>query len=143
MADKKAQIMLDIILPKHISLDPKAPSDTEAAALYKLWKGSPPGTESFRVPPGMIEHMSSWKIKGLVDGMSDGVVLTDKGRKLIIEMVTNEPNAFAKEAEAPRYSVVKAKKSGPSARKMGKAASSSRAKPFNMRKFRNANNRNG
>lgn len=111
MALKKvdAQIILDIILPKEM-MDPNSPSDREAEALYTMWKSSPPGVETFSVP---MEHkglINQWKSKGLVSGFSDSLSLTDKGKSVIIEMVTSEPNAFEKSAKAPSYSQVKAKK---------------------------------
>lgn len=131
-----AQFVLDIILPKNMYTDHSAPNDAEANALYSLWKDSPPGGDNFVVPTHHRHLINAWKAKGLVQGFSDSLSLTDKGRKLIIEMVTNEPNSFAKNAKAPRYSEVRAKKAA-SKKPRTKQASNPGPKAFNMRKSRN------
>ena len=65
MSKKKrdAQVILDIILPKNISIDGKMPTDAEAGALYSMWKESPPGSSSFSVPAKYKKLVNSWKIK--------------------------------------------------------------------------------
>lgn len=102
---KEAQVILDLIMPKLV-MDHNMPTDKEASALYNLWKSSPEGTDVFSSKDK--DMVQSWKIKGLVDGMSSSLALTDKGRKLIMDMVTNEPNRFDKSAESPRYNKIKA-----------------------------------
>ena len=101
---KKAQILLDIILPNFV-LDPNMPTDDEASALYEMWKRAPQGEKSFA--HGDRSMVNAWKAKGLVDGISDCLSLTDKGRKVIRDMVTNEPNSFDKTAKMPAYSNIK------------------------------------
>ena len=129
-----AQIILDIILPKEMKMhDPNNPSDREVEALYAMWKTSPPGANVFSVP---VEHrglINQWKAKGLVSGFSDSLSLTDKGKKVIIEMVTNEPNAFEKSAKAPSYSQVKAKKD--STGKTGVKRASKEGHPYNRKRM--------
>ena len=138
MPKRKAQIMLDIILPKNIRLDSSSPSDVEASALYDMWRESPPGTNAFSVPKGMLRHINAWKTKGLVEGFSNSLALTDKGRKLINEMVTSEPNSFEKKASMPKYSTIKAHKRLINSRRL--KAASKQAKPFNLRRERDEGN---
>lgn len=124
---KTSQFILDIIMPRPKMSDPSMPSDAEAGALYSLWKSSPPGTNTFSVP---IEHrsmISAWKVKGLVDGMAEQLCLTDKGKKLIVEMVTNEPNAFSKKSASLSYNEIRSKKKQDNERRMSKKA-------FNIRR---------
>ena len=133
MALKKvdAQLILDIILPKEFNMRTNGgPNDKEANALYDLWKGSPSGCDSFEVPDNNRHYINSWKASGLVEGFSGSLNLTDKGKKLIIEMVTNQPNSFSKEAKAPKYSEVRAKKSMSNI----KRASKEESKGFNLRR---------
>ena len=143
MALKKvdAQFVLDIILPKNMYSDPNTPTDSEATALYSLWKESPPGgVDRFIVPAQHKPLINAWKAKGLVHGFSDSLELTDKGRKLIIEMVTNEPNSFEKKAQMPRYSDVRAKKEALKEARV-KKSSINGSRPFNMRKIRSDSKR--
>lgn len=139
MPKRKAQIMLDIILPKNIRMDSSSPSDVEASALYEMWKSSPPGTKEFMVPKTMVRHINAWKANGLVAGFSNSLSLTDKGKKLINEMVTSEPNSFDKRASKPKYSSVKARKRQINSRKL--KAASKQVRPFNLRRQRDEGNR--
>lgn len=135
---KKAQIMLDIILPKNIRMDRNSPTDNEAGALYSMWKSSPPNTQTFKVPDEYRRHINAWKSKGLVEGFSDSLFLTDKGKKLIIEMVTSEPNSFCKNASGPVYSQVKAQKEAIKNANKIKGASKNKRESFNLKKERDA-----
>jgi hypothetical protein len=129
---KTSQFILDIILPKTRRADPMQPTDDEAGALYSLWKNSPPGAASFSLPREQKHMLSAWKVKGLVDGMADQLRLTDRGRKLIIEMVTSEPNAFSK-GTTLSYGDIRSKKRSENERRL------MTRKAFNMKRIRHAN----
>jgi len=128
-AKKESQFILDIILPKDFRPTRNMPTDDEAKALYAMWKTSPTGTGKFSLNDADKNFLSSWKIKGLVSGIANSVELTDKGKKLIVEMVTNEPNAFSS-SMPPSYSeVTKTKCAEKSGKSMSKEA-------FNLNKER-------
>ena len=106
-AKKKGQFILDIILPKDFRPAKSLPTDEEAKALYSMWKTSPTGTGRFSLKDDDSRRfLNAWKVKGLVSGISDNLELTERGRKLIVEMVTNEPNAFSSSARIPSYSEI-------------------------------------
>lgn len=141
MSSKKtSQFILDIVLPKEFKMDTRrGPNDVEANALYSLWKNSKPGQEAFEVPNEHKQHINGWKANGLVEGFSNGLKLTDKGRKMIIEMVTSEPNAFEKNARSPLYSEVKAKKTEATKARITRSSGASRPS-YNRKRTRYANN---
>jgi hypothetical protein len=107
---KDAQSLLDLIFPKYLRQS-NSISDDEARMLYAMWYGSPVGTEKFASPAeadtGIIQSL---KTKGFVCGYGAELAFTEKGKKIIVEMVTNEPNALEKTGEIP-YSKLKAKAS--------------------------------
>jgi hypothetical protein len=128
-AKKESQFILDIILPRDFRPTKNLPTDDEAKALYAMWKTSPTGTGKFSLNDNDKKFLSSWKIKGLVSGIADSLELTEKGKKLIVEMVTNEPNAFTSSL-VPSYSeVTRTKRAGKSGKTLGKEA-------FNLNKER-------
>lgn len=108
-------------------------SDAEATLLYSMWKNAPPGAKAFKVPAGADnKYATGLKSKGYIVGFGDGLEITDKGRKVIVEMVTNEPNAFSKKASVP-YSQLKKKASRPKQSLVKKASRESKP-AFNLRK---------
>lgn len=111
-------------------------SDQEANSLYSAWKSTDPGSSKLKA--GLSEsHVSSLRAKGYVTVQPDGVELTDKGRKIIIEMVTNAPNSFSKDAKDPSYTEIKRKQASRRPRETfvqkGKVAA------FNLSKMRKSN----
>lgn len=107
---KESQYILDIILPKNFRPSRNLPTNEEASVLFSLWKRCP-GDLVFALNENEKKFMNAWKAKGLVSGMSDSLQLTDKGKHIIVEMVTNEPNSFDKNATSKKYSdIVEAKK---------------------------------
>lgn len=103
----QGQSLLDFFLPK-FHRDGPGITDTEAKALYSMWKSSPPGSKTFACA-GSEGVITPLQLKGYVSGGNNGeVALTERGRKVIIEMVTNEPNALDKKADVT-YSSIQAK----------------------------------
>jgi hypothetical protein len=132
-ADSSAQSLLDVLFSKSdIGL-----TDAEARILLAMWKNSPRGSQHLAAP-GADESktVSALKVKGYLSGYGSGVELTEKGRKAIVEMVTHEPNAFSKKAQALPYSGIKAKNAKGKARprQAFKKTASRQGKVFNLRK---------
>jgi hypothetical protein len=127
---RESQFILDIILPKDFRPARSLPTDDEAKALYAMWKTSPNGRGKFSLREDDKKFLSSWKVKGLVSGIAENLELTEKGRKLIVEMVTNEPNAFSANAQSPSYSELVRTKVAE------KGAKPNRKEAFNLRKMR-------
>jgi hypothetical protein len=125
--NKQSQYLLDIILPKDFRPTKNVPTDEEAKALYTLWKDAPNGTSAFALDNGNKKFLSGWKVKGLVSGIAEHIELTEKGRKLIVEMVTNEPNAFSKSSAVETNKIVK---------NSMKDKKEPEQKPFNLKKER-------
>lgn len=68
-------------------------SDEEASTLYNMWLKAPPGSNQI-VAGGKPEVLKSLQTKGYIRGSANAVEITDKGRAIIVEMVTNAPNAL-------------------------------------------------
>ena len=108
---KEAQSIFDILFPKALRMQASL-SDTEANLLYRLWKNAPAGTNKFAVSEEAdLKTMSALKGKGYLAGFGSSLEFTDKGKKIIVEMVTHQPNAFDKRATEVSYSSIKAKAS--------------------------------
>ena len=105
--NKKAQVFLDIIMPSLILNDPDMPTNEEARSLYDMWKCSEPGHSKFSCDN--MSMVNAWKTKGLVDGISEELTLTQKGRRVLMDMAIGEPNQFEKKA-MPSYSQIKTRK---------------------------------
>lgn len=104
--------LLRIVIPMQ-QYDPMALTDAEADFLYAMWKGAAPGSKVFSSKGMDTGHIFRLKDKGYLQGPGQDVELTAKGKKLIIEMVTNEPNSFLKQAGSAKdvqYREVRAKK---------------------------------
>jgi hypothetical protein len=116
-------------------------SDAEAKLLYSMWREAPPGARAFSLPSGAdARYATALKSKGYVVGFGDNLEITEKGRKVIVEIVTNEPNAFSKKASLAPYSQIRKKANGrPRQTHVKKASAEDR--PFNLRKRSVANMR--
>jgi len=107
--DSTAQSLFDLIFPKEMRTQAGL-SDQEASVIYNMWKLSPVGSKQFAMPPETDRKLvSALKTKGYLAGFGTGIELTEKGIKVIVEMVTHEPNSLDKQAKELPYSIVKAK----------------------------------
>lgn len=82
-------------------------SDAEAQTLYDMWQKSPPGGNKIEAA-GDAEVLKTLSSKGYIRSSSGGVEITDKGRAIIVEMVTNAPNALSSKP-MPTYRQIKLK----------------------------------
>jgi hypothetical protein len=140
---KEAQSLLDLILPK-LYVDGAILTDTEASTLYRLWNESPTGARVFKTPSNLdSKSIFALKSKGYIAGYGESLELTDKGKKVLVEMVTNEPNAFEKKSDVS-YSKIKAKHANMRPRQafVKRASLENEVKPFNLKRQRNAGNDN-
>lgn len=131
-----AQSLFDLIFPKSMRIQAGL-SDSEAHLLYNMWKGSPAGATNFMVPAGSDKrNVSALKTKGYLSGFGDGLELTERGKKVIVEMVTHEPNAFEKHAKEVSYTGIKSKSASRPKQSFLKKASKEpkKSKTFNLRK---------
>ena len=147
--DKSGQSLFDLVFPKNMRLQAGL-TDSEAQALYNLWKGSPIGTTKFAMGENIDKNqILALKTKGYLVGYGDNIQLTSKGKKVIVEMATHEPNAFEKHAGELTYSGIKSKaNTRPRQAFFKKQANKKQGKVFNLRKAsvlrmgQNANNDN-
>jgi len=123
---KEGQFM-DILLLRNI-MESFSLSDAEAKALYKGWEETPPGSKVLDAMAIGEKYLPALNKKKYIERKADGFVLTERGRKVIIEMVTNQPNAFEKEPERPSYSQIKKKSAG-----INKRALLKRKKAYNLK----------
>ena len=116
-------------------------SDTDASLLYDIWKAAPPGSRTFAPPQGSDPgKIMALKAKGLIAGFGDRLELTQKGRKVVVEMVTHEPNAFSKQSEMAYSEIKRAASKRPIqslVKKQVRAAKES--PPYNLKKARSGN----
>lgn len=127
---RQSQFM-DILLIRRL-VEQHAISDSEAKALYEAWKQSPPGSKVLDANRLGEKYLSSLNRKKYISQNGDKFILTEQGRKVIIEMVTNQPNAFEKDPQPPSYSEIKKKASD--VRK--KAQRRGRKMSFNLKEAR-------
>lgn len=104
--NRESQTLFDIIRLLPMRNEPSI-SDGEAEALYRLWLQMAPG--STKVANSDNKDIRSLVAKGLVRTSIGGVEITDKGRQVIVEMVTHAPNALDGEAKMPSYRDIRAK----------------------------------
>lgn len=132
--EKIAQSLFDLLKPR-LKTENSYLSDEEAGMLYAMWKDAPPGSNVFPLPAGADKRMvMALKSKGMLSGYGEALEITDKGRKVIIEMVTNERNAFEKKSETISYNAIKQKAKNKSRTGLRKhAGKRSETKPFNLR----------
>jgi hypothetical protein len=123
---KEGQFM-DILLVRRM-LENYTLSDSEARVLYEAWEKTPPGSKVLDAKSIGDKYLASLNKKKYIEHRVDGFVLTEEGRKVIIEMVTNQPNAFDKKASPPSYSQIKNKSAS-----MKKRAILKRKKAYNLR----------
>lgn len=132
--DAEAQSLFDLIFPKDMRAQIGL-SDAEAGVIYKMWKNSPPGAQQFAVPAETDRGIvSSLKTKGYVAGFGNGIELTEKGKKVIVEMVTHEPNSFEKHAAEVSYNTIKAQTSKRPRQAFIKKQASKEPKSFNLKR---------
>ena len=104
----EAQSLFDVIFPKE-KRQQVGLTDSEAGFIYDMWKNTPVGTTTFSVPKEVNKSMvNALKAKGYLVGYGASIELTERGKKIIVEMATHEPNAFSKKGEVS-YSEIKAK----------------------------------
>jgi len=126
-----AQSLFDLLFPREMRQQAGL-TDAEAGVLYTMWKTAPRGTTSFASSGYDNNLLSGLKSKGYLAGMGGALELTDKGKKIIVEMVTHEPNAFEKKGKEVSYNQIRAKKSD-RPRQAFKKASKDDDKVFNLR----------
>ena len=133
--DVEAQSLFDLIFPKEMRLQAGL-SDQEAGLIYNMWKNSPVGSTQFSIPAEVDRKIvSSLKTKGYLSGFGNGIELTEKGKTVIVEMVTHEPNSLDKQAKEVSYSVVKAKTANrPRQAFIKKEASKKTAPSYNLKR---------
>jgi len=132
------QSLFDILFPKSLRIQAGL-SDAEANTLYNLWKGSPAGATTLQAQAGIeASNLNGLKTKGYLAGFGNSLELTENGKKVIVEMVTHEPNAFEKHAKEVSYSGIKAKSANARPRQsfLKKASKEEMKEPkvFNLRK---------
>ena len=86
-------------------------SDDEALALYNAWRDTPPGEDIVADGSSMRTLVSKGFLKprGRQEGTASKFALTQEGRMILVEMVTNLPNALTPDAEMPTYSKIKSR----------------------------------
>lgn len=128
--EKTSQFMFEIFLPREVFEQLSGLNDKEADVLYRLWKEAAPGSKKFSSGSGDKDAIVGLKSKGYIAGHGDELEFTDKGKKIIREMVTAEPNSFDKNSQTKSYSKIKEK----SARQRTTfTKQASKAEPFNLR----------
>ena len=110
-------------------------TDDEAQTLYNLWKTSKPGERKF--VPASKGEIISLKAKGYLSGATE-VELTDRGRKVIVEMVTREPSALEKSSDPPPYSKIKTMANRRPRQTFVEKKAGREANPFNLKAQRQA-----
>lgn len=134
MDKKESQSLFDLIFPKEMRIQAGL-NDAEASFLYGLWKSAPAGSRQFAIPvTADRKHINALKTKGYLTGFGEAMELTEKGKKVIVEMVTHEPNALEKHAKEVSYTGIKSKSSAmrPKTAFFNKAASKN-ARTYNRR----------
>lgn len=137
---KESQFMFEIYFPREM-MDGFGITDKEANFLYKLWKESSPGTKKFTSKKADNDVLIGLKSKGYVVG-GEEFEFTEKGQKIIVEMVTNEPNSFSKKSNTSStvsYSGIKSKQAANRREKQAftkkkHANANPSSEPFNLRK---------
>lgn len=134
---KAAQSLFDIVFPKSLRVQAGL-TDAEANVIYNLWKGSPAGVTQFVLPEDVDRRLvNALKVKGYLAGISSGLELTERGKKVIVEMVTHEPNSFEKHANEISYNALKNKSASRPRQSLVKkqASRNKKAEPkvFNLR----------
>jgi hypothetical protein len=126
-----------VLIPRDAGQQAQLLTDEEADILYGMWKSSSPGARGVAPPSGKSGAVRSLKAKGYVSGI-DVLELTERGRKVIVEMATREPNALDRRA-MPAYSDIKKsanKRSRQTFTRTVKSAGSSEANSFNLHRRR-------
>ena len=109
--ETESQGLFDLIFPREMRQQAGL-TDAEANFVYSLWKNTPVGTTTFSIPKEANKStVNALKAKGYLAGYGSGVELTERGKKVIVELATHEPNAFSKNAGEMSYSQIKAKAS--------------------------------
>jgi hypothetical protein len=140
--DKSAQSIWQVILPSLCSPEDYGLSDAEAGLLYRMWQSAPKGEKKLNATAADGRSLVLLKAKGYVEGGGLDAVLTEKGRKVIVEMATHEPNAFEKNGNEVSYNKIKAKRKSDAREKQAfvKRKASKQVKPFNLREERSLGN---
>jgi len=125
--------MFDFLIKRPTGRSPFL-TDEEARVLYDLWKTSKLGDRRF--VPGRSE-INSLKAKGYLSGAME-LELTPRGKKVIVEMVTNEPSVLEKSSEPPPYSKIKAAAKKRPRQSFLQKKGSKEERAFNLRNTREA-----
>lgn len=86
-------------------------TDREARALFEMWKNAEPDSRRLSESGADASMLRALKAKGYVSGFGEAIELTEKGRTILVEMVTNEPSSFLRNSSIPPYSSIKARAS--------------------------------
>lgn len=131
----EAQSIMDLLrmLPRFVEYPI---SDKEAATLYDMWQKAPPGQDALiaNISDADSKVMAALLNKGYIKQSGPALAITDKGRKIIVEMVTSAPNALDKKAKMPTYRQIKTKTARSSSQTFTKRASQNKSEPFNLKK---------
>lgn len=130
--ETSAQSLFDLIFPREMRIQAGL-TDAEANALYTMWKNAPAGSTTFVPAESQGNIINALKTKGYVSNFGSTIELTDKGKKVIVEMVTHEPNAFEKNAQDVSYNQIKAKKNTRPKQAHVRKASNEGGPVFNLR----------
>jgi hypothetical protein len=130
----EGQFMFEIFLPREM-FDQLGLNDKEADVLYKMWKDSSPGSKKYSANNADSAAIVGLKTKGYVVGSGNELEFTEKGKKIIREMVTSEPNSFDKNSKSLSYSGIKNKSAKRQRQTFTKHADNApKTEPFNLRK---------
>lgn len=127
--DKQSQSIFELIRLIPIRREPPI-SDAEADALYGLWMSAEPGSSVVASSLG-DKSIRSLLAKGYVRQAGSNLEITEKGRQIIVEMVTHAPNALDKGGKMPSYRDIKAKVARSGKQTFTKRANSEGRKVYN------------
>lgn len=111
--ERQSQSIMDVLrmLPMLYLKTRKLPvTDEQASALYSMWLNAPPGQNVLTADAG-DDNIKALAAGGFVRVSGAGVEITDKGRKVICEMVTHAPNSLDVNGKMPSYREIKTKAS--------------------------------
>lgn len=97
--------------PKYIKTKPYI-TDDEANKLYTLWANSNTNKDIVIADDKEVSSLSKKGFlshKETLDGSSSMYLITNDGKQIIVEMVTNIPNLLRKDATMPSYTKIKTK----------------------------------
>jgi hypothetical protein len=108
--DKFRESQLFYVIVPMTQVEQDKPSDEAVDALYKLWKSAPPGSKTLSASGIDSKLLRNLREYNVIQANGEAIELTDRGRRLISEMVTREPNSFLRNAGDVTYRRVRADK---------------------------------